>query len=93
MGELNSLTGLVPSNFITDIPSGYATQNGFCQTQPGVKIKQSKIQPKNTHIDTWQKICHTQMTNCPFLFAKKGFLKKSAQDLYIFLADNFTTLM
>jgi RIMS-binding protein 2 len=32
MGELNSRRGLVPSNFLTDVPSGYVPKNGFRQT-------------------------------------------------------------
>ena len=36
MGELNSRRGLVPSNFLTDIPSDYDPKNGFRHTQPRV---------------------------------------------------------
>eukprot|EP00090_Calanus_glacialis_P024942 TRINITY_DN3873_c0_g1_i1.p1 TRINITY_DN3873_c0_g1~~TRINITY_DN3873_c0_g1_i1.p1 ORF type:complete len:1331 (+),score=212.74 TRINITY_DN3873_c0_g1_i1:800-4792(+) len=44
MGELNSRRGLVPSNFLTDIPSGYDPKNGFRQTQPRV-LGQQRVPP------------------------------------------------
>jgi len=44
MGELNARRGLVPSNFLTDIPSGLDPKNGFRQTQPRV-LGQQRVPP------------------------------------------------
>lgn len=44
MGEVSGRRGLVPSNFLTDIPSGFDPKNGFRQTQPRV-LGQQRVPP------------------------------------------------
>ena len=45
MGELRGMRGLVPSNFLTDLPPGFAPKStGFRQLQPRV-LGQQRVPP------------------------------------------------
>ena len=46
MGELNGRRGLVPSNFLTDVPSGYIFMDQNQQGFPYASIRPSNQQPR-----------------------------------------------